>query len=104
MNNILFQIYLNVLFYNKVMLIFIINGLKIVSPFLIPSSLNIITHFLCEYIECNNWYSLLGYNLACNACIDAKKILKDHQVNLYWSIGSVVVSKLNLFEDSLKLS
>tara|TARA_Y100000389_G_C17456464_1_gene518496 strand:+ start:154 stop:423 length:270 start_codon:yes stop_codon:yes gene_type:complete len=79
------------------MLQFFITGAKLAFPFLIPSSLTIGTHFLCEYIGCNEWYSLLGYNLACNSCIDAKKILKDHQVNMYWSIGSVIVSKMNLF-------
>ena len=77
------------------MLQYLLSGLKITLPFLIPSSLNIGTHFLCEFIGCNNWYSLLGYNLACNACIDAKKILKDHQVNMYWSICSVILSKLD---------
>jgi hypothetical protein len=70
-------------------------GVKIVGPFLIPGVLNIGTHFLCESIGCNEWYSLLGYNLACNACIDAKKTLKDHQVNMYWSIGSVLLSKMD---------
>jgi len=79
------------------MIQFFINGAKLALPFLIPSTLTIGTHFLCEYIGCNEWYSLLGYNLACNSCVDAKKILKDHQVNMYWSIGSVIVSKMNLF-------
>ena len=82
------------------MLQYILSGIKITLPFLIPSSLNIGTHFLCEYIGCNNWYSLLGYNLACNTCIDAKKMLKDHQVNMYWSIGSIVISKLDYFVGS----
>ena len=81
----------------------LIYGIKLVSPFLIPPTLNIFTHFICEYIGCDNWYSLLGYNLACNACIDAKKLLKDHQVNMYWSIGSVIVSKLDMFKDSIKI-
>tara|TARA_B100001093_G_C26640560_1_gene932981 strand:+ start:146 stop:433 length:288 start_codon:yes stop_codon:yes gene_type:complete len=73
---------------------------KIIIPFFIPSFLSISTHFICEYIGCNEWYSLLGYNLACNACIDAKKMFKDNQVNMYWSIGSVMVSKMNSFIDN----
>jgi hypothetical protein len=77
------------------MLNYLIGGAKIVLPFLIPGTLSIGTHFVCEYIGCNEWYSLLGYNLACNACIDTKKILKDHQVNMYWSIGSILISKMN---------
>lgn len=77
------------------MINYLLTGAKIVLPFLIPSTLNVGTHFFCEYIGCDTWYSLLGYNLACNACIDAKKILKDHQVNMYWSICSVILSKLD---------
>tara|TARA_B100000575_G_C23028712_1_gene592338 strand:- start:643 stop:912 length:270 start_codon:yes stop_codon:yes gene_type:complete len=68
---------------------------KLTIPFLFPSGLSIATHYVCEYIGCNEWYSFLGYNLACNACIDAKKILKDHQVTMYWSIGSFILSKMN---------
>tara|TARA_Y100000817_G_C16858294_1_gene544856 strand:- start:1497 stop:1766 length:270 start_codon:yes stop_codon:yes gene_type:complete len=76
---------------------YIVYATKLILPFLIPCSLNIGTHFLCNYIGCDTWYSLLGYNLACNACIDAKKLLKDHQLNMYWSIGSIIVSKMDLF-------
>ena len=76
---------------------YIVSAAKLTLPFLIPCTLNIGTHFICEYIGCDTWYSLLGYNLACNSCIDAKKLLKDHQVNMYWSIGSVLVSKMDFF-------
>ena len=69
-------------------------------PFLFPSFISFFTHHVCEYMGCNEWYSLLGYNLGCNSCIDAKKMLKDHQVNMYWSIGSVMVSKMNFFVDN----
>ena len=77
------------------MLNYLLMGSKIVAPFLIPGAMNIGTHFFCELIGCNEWYSLLGYNLACNACIDAKKALKDHQVNMYWSIGTFLLSKMD---------
>ena len=75
----------------------IVSAGKIIIPFMIPSTLNIITHTICEHFHCNEWYSLLGLNIACNTCIDAKKILKDQQMNMYWSIGSVIVSKMDLF-------
>jgi len=73
----------------------IINTLKVILPFTIPTALNVCTHLICENFGCDEWYSLLGFNLACNACIDAKKILKDQQINMYWSIGSILVSKMN---------
>ena len=75
----------------------LIDASKIILPFLIPSTLNIITHTICEYFLCNEWYSLFGLNMACNACIDGKKILKDQQMNMYWSISSVIISKMDLF-------
>ena len=75
----------------------IINGAKIILPFMIPSSLNLVVHGICEYFQCDQWYSILGLNMACNTCIDAKKLLKDHQMNMYWSIGSVIISKMDLF-------
>ena len=73
---------------------------KTVGPFMIPSFLSFCTHEVCEYMDCNHWYSLLGHDLICNSCIDAKKMLKDHQINMYWSIGSVLVSKMNFFVDN----
>ena len=73
---------------------------KTVGPFMIPSLLSFCTHEVCEYMYCNHWYSLLGHDLICNSCIDAKKMLKDHQINMYWSIGSVIVSKMNFFVDN----
>ena len=66
---------------------------KVILPFFIPSGLNIFTHFICEYMGCHEWYSLLGYNLACNSCIDIKKLLKDHQMSLLMWIGGNMVSK-----------
>ena len=78
----------------------LIGVCKLIIPFFFPSALSIATHYICESIGCNEWYSLLGYNLACNACIDAKKILKDHQVTMYWSIGSFILSKMNIFVNS----
>ncbi len=77
-----------------------IGAIRIIVPFLFPSVLSIVTHYLCDYIGCNEWYSLLGYNLACNACIDSKKVIKDHQVTMYWSIGSFILSKMNTFINS----
>lgn len=74
----------------------LVNTVKIVAPFAIPTVLNVCTHLICENFGCDEWYSLLGFNLACNTCIDAKKILKDQQTNMYWSIGSVIISKMNL--------
>ena len=76
---------------------FLIKTSKIVLPFLLPSTLSFITHTICEYFKCDEWYSLLGFNLACNTCIDAKKIIKDHQMNMYWSITSVLISKMDIF-------
>ena len=83
----------------------IINTSKIILPFLLPTTLNICTHCICEYLKCDAWYSLLGLNMACNTCIDLKKFLKDHQINMYWSIGTVLVSKMNLFvENEIKIN
>ena len=76
---------------------FVINTSKIVFPFLVPTTLNICTHYICEYFHCDEWYSLLGLNIACNTCIDLKKFLKDHQNNMFWSIGTLLVSKMDLF-------
>ena len=70
-----------------------IGIVKAIFPFFIPSGFNIFTHFICEYIGCNEWYSLLGYNLACNTCIDIKKLLKDHQISLLMWVGGNMVSK-----------
>ena len=42
----------------------------------VPVSLNFSLHFLCDYLGCNHWTNLFGHNLACNACIDSKKIIK----------------------------
>jgi hypothetical protein len=88
------SLYINILIN---MYTILIDAGKIILPFLIPSTLNIITHITCEYFQCNEWYSLLGLNMGCNACIDGKKILKDHQMNMYWSISSVIISKMDLF-------
>ena len=60
---------------------------KITIPYIIPSGLNILTHYVCDYMGCNNWYTLFGYNLACNTCIDFKKTLKDHQLSLVMYLG-----------------
>ena len=79
------------------MINYLIASAKVILPFMIPSALQVGTHLVCENFGCEEWYSLLGFNLACNACIDAKKLLKDQQVNMYWSIGSILVSKIDCF-------
>ena len=60
---------------------------------LFPFFINYIVHYSCNYFNCNEWYSLLGYNLACNTCIDIKKLLKDHQISLLMWVGGNMVSK-----------
>ena len=61
----------------------------------LPFFCNIILHIICEYFECNNWYNLFGHNLICNACIDGKKIIKDHQISIYITFGTLLFTKLN---------
>ena len=62
---------------------------------LIPVSINVITHLICDYFYCNEWYSLFGHNLICNSCIDTKKILKDHQLAIYCSLGTYCISNID---------
>jgi len=71
-----------------------IHNLSLFSIF-IPIILNIIVHFTCEYFYCNHWYNLFGHNMICNTCIDTKKILKDHQISIYVSIGTYLLLKVN---------
>jgi hypothetical protein len=61
----------------------------------VPVSINFSLHYFCDYLGCNHWTNLFGHNLACNACIDSKKIIKDHQIGIYWSIGTMFLNKLN---------
>ena len=49
--------------------------IKIPIAIMFPTFVNISVHYICEYIYCNEWYSLNGLSLHCNACIDIKKIL-----------------------------
>jgi len=77
------------------MLDLLINAAKIVGPFTLPTIANTSVYYICKYFECDEWYSILGLNLACNSCIDVKKFLKDHQMNMYWSIGTLLVSKID---------
>ena len=53
---------------------YIVYATKLILPFLIPCSLNIGTHFLCNYIGCDTWYSLLGYNLACKIALNGADV------------------------------
>lgn len=63
--------------------------------FFVPIILTYIIHYVCNYFYCDEWYSLLGFNMFCNACIDTKKILKDHQINIYIYIGTYLLTKVN---------
>ena len=61
----------------------------------IPITLTYIIHYICDYLYCDEWYSLLGLHLFCNACIDAKKILKDHLINIYIYSGTYLLFEMN---------
>ena len=74
--------------------------LNFVQPLLIlllPLSLNFGVHFACDALGCNNWYSLFGHNIVCNGCIDAKKILKDHQITIYFSVGTYMINSIHKY-------
>ncbi len=64
-------------------------------PFLYPPIASVCVYLICNYIGCDEWYTSFGFNLSCNACIDIKKQLKDHQIALYLSIGATVSSRVN---------
>lgn len=75
------------------------SGMRYLAMLLIPLCLIIITHVICNSIGCNEWYSLSGLHMHCNACIDLKKILKDNQLTMYCSIGSYLFTKINTYID-----
>ena len=70
---------------------------------LFPFFINYIVHYSCNYFNCNEWYSLFGLHLGCNACIDIKKYIKDNQITIYCSLGTYIllfVSKYSLYISS----
>ncbi len=70
--------------------------------FFIPISTNFIFHHFCKYMGCDSWYhSIFHHDLICNSCIDLKKIIKDYQLSIYWSMGSYCIGTLNTLFDNL---
>ena len=63
--------------------------------FFIPIFVSFIIHHICNYFYCDEWYSILSLNMICNACIDIKKILKDHQISIYIGLGTYLATKIN---------
>ena len=46
----------------------------------IPILMTYIVYYICNFFNCDEWYSLLGLNMVCNGCIDMKKVLKE----MFW--------------------
>ena len=63
--------------------------------FSLPLFISFIIHRICNYLYCDEWYSILGLNMMCNACIDIKKLLKDHQISIYIGLGTYLATKIN---------
>jgi hypothetical protein len=44
--------------------------------------------------SCGFWEQVLHHNYFCNACVDIKKILKDHILSMYSAAGFVLITTL----------
>ena len=72
----------------------------ILSIFMI-TSINLCSILFCNWYGCYHWTNLFNHNLVCHGCIDGMRYIKDYQLFVYMTLGTLLTREIKNMIDSI---
>lgn len=62
---------------------------------------NVLVNVSCSWYGCYHWTNLFNHDLVCHGCINSAKYMKDYQLMIYMSLGTLVAADIKTMMDHM---
>ena len=77
------------------------NILALISTIFLIAFTNVLVNLSCSWYGCYHWTNLFNHDLVCHGCINTAKYMKDYQLMIYMSLGTLLASEIKTMMDHM---
>ena len=77
------------------------NIAALIMTIFMVAGVNVLVNVSCSWYGCYHWTNLFNHDIICHGCINVTKYMKDYQVMIYMSLGTLLASEIKKMMDHM---